>query len=109
MRTSHHCLLCGSNSMLLTLPSTTHLKRAMASGVRANQFSSFVKPRPRRAPSTPLPAMQVVLTQQEEDICNLLDDFCKTKNETNTSSEPLVCRIAGGWVRDKVRVTILTP
>jgi tRNA nucleotidyltransferase (CCA-adding enzyme) len=53
--------------------------------------------------------MQVVLTQQEEDICNLLDDFCKTKNETNTSSEPLVCRIAGGWVRDKVRVTILTP
>lgn len=44
--------------------------------------------------------MCVQLTEDEDRICQLLDDYVKdTQEEPSTRT---VCRIAGGWVRDKV-------
>lgn len=64
-----------------------------------------MNPHPKRAPVIPLPSLEVSLSTNEQDICALLDDFCQTKNKNNPTEEPLVCRIAGGWVRDKVSLT----
>lgn len=44
--------------------------------------------------------MEVRLTEVESEICTLLNgcvDWMREKHEISTS-----CRIAGGWVRDKV-------
>ncbi len=49
-----------------------------------------------------LPAkLAVQLTETEDQLCTLLDEcttYLKNEKGINTS-----CRIAGGWVRDKVR------
>ncbi|KIM33013.1 hypothetical protein M408DRAFT_14571 [Serendipita vermifera MAFF 305830] len=50
----------------------------------------------------PISPMVVHLTPQEEDICTLINDFCTETNSKNPEQEPVVCRIAGGWVRDKL-------
>jgi len=58
------------------------------------------------APLTPdrfaTPAkMEISLTEVEAKLCTLLDEYVQhleNRNGTRTS-----CRIAGGWVRDKVR------
>lgn len=47
--------------------------------------------------------MEIHLTKVESEICTLLDgctDWMRDEHGVNTS-----CRIAGGWVRDKVSVT----
>jgi tRNA nucleotidyltransferase (CCA-adding enzyme) len=50
----------------------------------------------------PVPAeMKVQLSDAEDQICKLLDDYVKNTQEPCTRT---VCRIAGGWVRDKVRL-----
>lgn len=46
--------------------------------------------------------MVVKLTETESKICTDLDDFCKQRAQERPEEEPVVCRIAGGWVRDKV-------
>ena len=46
--------------------------------------------------------MVVNLTETESKICTNLDDFCKQRAQERPEEEPVVCRIAGGWVRDKV-------
>ncbi len=44
--------------------------------------------------------MRVQLTEAEDRFCQLLDDYVKeTQPDASTRT---VCRIAGGWVRDKV-------
>lgn len=46
--------------------------------------------------------MEIKLTEVEDRVCTLLDDCTKwMKNEHNLDTS---CRIAGGWVRDKVNI-----
>jgi hypothetical protein len=55
--------------------------------------------------SIPIPdRLDIRLTDVESQLCNLLDDCTKhlAENGVHTS-----CRIAGGWVRDKVREFLL--
>ena len=48
--------------------------------------------------------MSIQLTDAEDQICNLLDDYTMGTQENLENSSPrTVCRIAGGWPRDKVR------
>jgi hypothetical protein len=46
--------------------------------------------------------MVVNLTKKEDEICSLLEEFCTSRNTDKPGEEPVICRIAGGWVRDKV-------
>ncbi|KAG9031485.1 hypothetical protein FRB95_002673 [Tulasnella sp. JGI-2019a] len=46
----------------------------------------------------------VVLTPDEEKLCTLLDECTTALRETRPELDPIECRIAGGWVRDKVRL-----
>ena len=45
--------------------------------------------------------MEITLTEQEDELCKLLDECTKTLKESEGIETS--CRIAGGWVRDKVR------
>jgi len=56
------------------------------------------KPKPVPVPSTP----KVNLTLQEEQLCSLLDG-CRA--DLLSQGIDVECRIAGGWVRDKVVLT----
>lgn len=47
-------------------------------------------------------ARKVKLTPVESEICGLVKDFCTHYNRDNLGQEPLVARITGGWVRDKL-------
>lgn len=49
---------------------------------------------------------QITLTPEEDRLCSLLDDFKLHVQQTKPDSPQVECRIAGGWVRDKVRVTV---
>jgi hypothetical protein len=44
--------------------------------------------------------MEIRLSQTEDDLCKLLDESVAWMAETKHL--PTSCRIAGGWVRDKV-------
>ncbi|TFK45174.1 hypothetical protein OE88DRAFT_1797176 [Heliocybe sulcata] len=44
--------------------------------------------------------MSVTLTEEEDQICALLDEYTKRVKEKDGVSTS--CRVAGGWVRDKV-------
>lgn len=48
----------------------------------------------------PLTPMAVELTEEEDQICALLDECTKQMKQEN--GQVTSCRIAGGWVRDKV-------
>lgn len=54
------------------------------------------------APARPLPSLTIQLTEQEDQLCTLLDECSKSIHEAKPDSPPVECRIAGGWVRDKV-------
>ena len=45
--------------------------------------------------------MEIKLTEEENMLCNLLDECTRCMKETEGIETS--CRIAGGWVRDKVR------
>jgi hypothetical protein len=47
--------------------------------------------------------MLVKLTETETKICANLVEFCEKRAQERPEEDPVVCRIAGGWVRDKVR------
>ncbi|KAI9597553.1 hypothetical protein BDF19DRAFT_435474 [Syncephalis fuscata] len=46
--------------------------------------------------------MQVILTEPEEQLCQLLDSATKWLHERQPDQSPVELRIAGGWVRDKL-------
>jgi hypothetical protein len=46
------------------------------------------------------PDAHIRLTEDEDRICQLLDDYVRDAQEDESART--VCRIAGGWVRDKV-------
>jgi hypothetical protein len=55
--------------------------------------------------------MELTLTKEEEELCKLLNDATlwlrERQRETHTEgAEPVELRIAGGWVRDKVSISI---
>jgi tRNA nucleotidyltransferase (CCA-adding enzyme) len=55
--------------------------------------------------SIPIPdRLDIRLTDVESQLCNLLDDCTKHLAENGVRTS---CRIAGGWVRDKVREFLL--
>lgn len=45
----------------------------------------------------------IQLSPEEDHLCNLLDEFRSFVARTQPSEPQVECRIAGGWVRDKVR------
>lgn len=49
--------------------------------------------------------MEVKLTDVEEQLCTLLDE-CRN-HLIQTKGKDTSCRVAGGWVRDKVGVLLL--
>lgn len=50
-----------------------------------------------------LNAPKITLTKVEQHICNLLNDYTDLYNqEHHNNPEPLILRITGGWVRDKL-------
>lgn len=50
--------------------------------------------------------LQVVLTQPETELCRLLNDCCTQLGKTiGPTNPPLELRVAGGWVRDKVKTS----
>lgn len=51
--------------------------------------------------------MKVVLTSREAQICDLLNDVAEHLKATRSDLPPVTLRIAGGWVRDKVRWKML--
>jgi hypothetical protein len=72
----------------------------------AHRNYNFMTMSPRKQRATPKPPLVVSLTSQEEEICTLLSDFCSETNSKRSDQDPVVCRIAGGWVRDKVLATL---
>ncbi|KAG8900814.1 CCA tRNA nucleotidyltransferase, mitochondrial [Tulasnella sp. 403] len=54
-------------------------------------------PRVQPASST----AEIRLTEQEDSLCTLLDECTKHLAKTREDLQPIECRIAGGWVRDK--------
>jgi hypothetical protein len=51
----------------------------------------------------PIANPTIGLTPLEEQICTLLDECTRKLRQSQPELEPVECRIAGGWVRDKVR------
>lgn len=49
----------------------------------------------------PSVSTSICLTELEDRLCSLLDDFTQ---ELRKESQNVECRIAGGWVRDKARI-----
>ena len=53
----------------------------------------------------PKEAGSIRLTELESQICSLLNDFTQVLGKNNQTVE---CCIAGGWVRDKVNIIVLS-
>lgn len=73
------------------------------------QFRRTVPPLPRlywKRVST-LEKMEIQLTAQEDELCTLLDQCTRAMKEAEGVQTS--CRIAGGWVRDKVCVIDPSP
>ncbi|SCU90435.1 LADA_0F04060g1_1 [Lachancea dasiensis] len=45
---------------------------------------------------------KLTLTKTEQDVCSLLKDYSQEYNQSMPQKEPLMLRITGGWVRDKL-------
>ena len=71
-------------------------------------MSSFIPLRVTTHTRVSLPEkLAVHLTEQEDHICSLLDECTHWIKEHKGSTTS--CRIAGGWVRDKVDYFISSP
>lgn len=56
----------------------------------------------RSAPAMLLSDQTIQLTPEEDRLCSLLQQFKQHVEATEPDSPQVECRIAGGWVRDKV-------
>lgn len=71
--------------------------------IRAHALAATAPPRPRDILGT------ITLTTEEDKVCSLLDEFTKQLRSTSEEYAGVECRIAGGWVRDKVSPTAFLP
>ncbi|KZT55979.1 hypothetical protein CALCODRAFT_436382 [Calocera cornea HHB12733] len=46
--------------------------------------------------------MSITLDPREDQICTILDDYAKFRKQEHPEEPAVECRIAGGWVRDKL-------
>jgi hypothetical protein len=88
--------------MFLTCSSRLAKFNAMALSQQSLRGISLRSVIPRNERALPISPMVVNLTKKEDEICSLLEEFCTSRNTDKSGEEPVVCRIAGGWVRDKV-------
>ena len=89
--------------MAWAVASRSHISRTMAQSTHFIRTLHLYPPRPTYPPVKPPEPMVVKLTETENTICSNLDEFCKKRVQERPEEEPVVCRIAGGWVRDKAR------
>lgn len=59
----------------------------------------------RNVPITVPNELEIKLTPEEDTLCTLLDEC---KQELQRKGEEVECRIAGGWVRDKVSCRLIS-
>jgi len=90
--------------MILVVASRSLIPRIMAQSIPFVRMLHLYTPRPNYPPVKPPELMLVKLTETEGKICANLDEFCKKRAQERPGEEQVVCRIAGGWVRDKVRL-----
>lgn len=57
------------------------------------------------SPARPKVSFQIELTPVEDNLCTLLHDCTRYLREHYPDLPSVECRIAGGWVRDKVSVS----
>lgn len=50
---------------------------------------------------------EIQLEDRETAVLDLVDRFTKHLAETKPDLPPVECRVAGGWVRDKVRTVAM--
>ncbi|CCK71243.1 tRNA adenylyltransferase KNAG_0G01860 [Huiozyma naganishii CBS 8797] len=75
-----------------------------AFGMAHRLVHSIVVEDPTGGSKSPLRARvppKLILNKTEHEICNLLKDYCNRYNSKH-ADDPLVLRITGGWVRDKL-------
>ena len=61
----------------------------------------------RSAPAMLVSSQTIHLTPEEDRLCSLLQQFKQHVAKTEPDSHQVECRIAGGWVRDKVSLGVL--
>ncbi|KAG8909753.1 CCA tRNA nucleotidyltransferase, mitochondrial [Tulasnella sp. 417] len=67
------------------------------------RLADLTPPRkPRIVPPDSGGTLDIQLTPQEDRLCTLLDQFTNDLKEKRPDLSPVECRIAGGWVRDKL-------
>ena len=66
--------------------------------IRAHALAATAPPPPRDILDS------ITLTAKEDNICTLLDEFTQELRGAGEEYAGVECRIAGGWVRDKVRL-----
>lgn len=84
--------------MLRSPPSLIRPIRPLPCRVRA--FNIAIN---RVAPPMISSSQAIALTPDEDRLCTLLDEFKAFVSKTDPDGKQVECRIAGGWVRDKVR------
>ncbi|KAL5635434.1 hypothetical protein ACGC1H_004281 [Rhizoctonia solani] len=81
---------------LVRLSGLRLMSRLSLQDVRAKTLAATRPTTPRDISGT------IALTKEEDSICTLLDEFTKDLRGSGEEYKGVECRIAGGWVRDKL-------
>lgn len=90
---------------MLALLATRRAAPVFLPPVRYKHTLYLLPKRSRRGWAIKWPRMKIKLTKEEDELCTLLDEC--TTHIKQTEGLETECRIAGGWVRDKVHATTL--
>lgn len=91
---------------MLALLATQRAAPVLLPLVRYKHTFYLLPKRSRRNRAIQWPKMKIKLTKDEDTLCTLLDEC--TKHIKETEGLETECRIAGGWVRDKVHAATLS-
>lgn len=96
---AHRCFWCNCSSYTVILAVVYQ-----AFALSKTFFDKFrvMMQRAMHVPARRSVCTQLKLTNVEQNICNLLKDYSQEYNKMHSSTEPIVLRITGGWVRDKL-------